>query len=59
MIVDLNLNGKQVLVVGGGNESARKVEALLTQQCNILVIAEKVVSSIQHCFDKGKIELEK
>jgi precorrin-2 dehydrogenase / sirohydrochlorin ferrochelatase len=55
MIVDLNLVGKRVLVVGGGNESSRKVEALLSQQCKIFVIAEKVELSIKQYADEGKI----
>ena len=58
MIIDLNLKEKQVLVVGGGNESARKVEALLTQQCDIIVVAEKVEKSIKQHVDAGKIILE-
>ena len=58
MIIDLNLKRKQVLVVGGGNESARKIEALLTQQCDIIVVAEKVEKSIKQHADAGKIILE-
>ena len=58
MIVDLNLIGKRVLVVGGGTESSRKVEALLSQQCEIFVVAEKAEQSIKHCADDGKITLE-
>jgi precorrin-2 dehydrogenase/sirohydrochlorin ferrochelatase len=58
MIIDLNLKGKQVLIVGGGVESSRKVEALLSQQCNITVVAEKVEKIIKDYADKGKISLE-
>ena len=58
MIIDLNLKGKLVLVVGGGNESTRKVEALLSQQCDIVVVAEKVEKSIKRYADAGKIILE-
>ena len=58
MIIDLNLKGKQVLVVGGGNESARKVEGLLTQHCEIIVIAEKVENSIKEHAEAGKLTLE-
>ena len=58
MIIDLNLKKKQVLIVGGGNESARKVEALLSQQCKITVVAEKVDNNIKQYADIGKIELE-
>jgi len=58
MIIDLNLKGKQVLIVGGGVESSRKVEALLSQQCNITVVAEKVEKAIKDHAEKGKISLE-
>ena len=58
MIIDLILKNKQVLIVGGGNESARKVEALLTQQCDIIVVAERVDKSIKQHADDGKITLE-
>ena len=58
MIIDLNLKGKQVLIVGGGVESSRKVEALLSQQCNITVVAEKVEKAIKDHAEKGKIFLE-
>ena len=58
MIIDLNLKDKQVLIVGGGIESSRKVEALLSQQCNITVVAEKVEKVIKDYAEKGKISLE-
>jgi precorrin-2 dehydrogenase/sirohydrochlorin ferrochelatase len=58
MIIDLNLKGKQVLIVGGGVESSRKVEALLSQQCKITVVAEKVEKIIKDYAEKGKISLE-
>ena len=58
MIIDLNLKNRQVLVVGGGNEAARKVEALLTQNCDIIVVAEKVEKSIKDHADSGEILLE-
>ncbi len=58
MIVDLNLIGKRALVIGGGNESSRKVEALLSQQCKIFVVAEKAEQSIKNYADEGKILLD-
>ena len=57
MIVDLNLTGKRALVIGGGNESCRKVEALLSQQCEIIVVAEKAKQSIIDHAKIGKITL--
>ena len=58
MIVDLNLIGKRALVIGGGNESSRKVEALLSQQCKIFVVAEKAEQSITNYADEGKVSLD-
>ena len=58
MIVDLNLIGKRGLVIGGGNESSRKVEALLSQQCKIFVVAEKAEQSIKNYSDEGKVSLD-
>jgi precorrin-2 dehydrogenase / sirohydrochlorin ferrochelatase len=58
MIVDLNLIGKRVLVIGGGNESSRKVGALLLQQCMIYVVAEKAEKSIKNYSKEGKILLD-
>ena len=58
MIVDLNLIGKRALVIGGGNESSRKVEGLLSQQCKIFVVAEKAEQSIKNYADEGKVSLD-
>ena len=58
MIVDLNLIGKRALVIGGGNESSRKVVALLSQKCKIFVVAEKAEQSIKNYADKGKVSLD-
>jgi len=58
MIVDLNLIGKRALVIGGGNESSRKVEALLSQQCKIFVVAEKAEQSIKNYAKEGKVSLD-
>ena len=58
MIVDLNIIGKRALVIGGGNESSRKVEALLSQQCKIFVVAEKAEQSIKNYADEGKVSLD-
>ena len=57
MIVDLNLTGKTTLVIGGGDESCRKIEALLSQQCEIIVVAEKAKQSIYDHAKNGKITL--
>ena len=58
MIVDLNLKGKRVLVVGGGSEAVRKVEGLLTQDCEVIVAADKVAEEIRAWAGDGKIQLD-
>jgi precorrin-2 dehydrogenase/sirohydrochlorin ferrochelatase len=59
LIVDLHLKGNLVIVVGGGNEALKKVESLLTQDCKILVISDKVNFKIKNFADIKKIQLKK
>lgn len=59
MIVDLNLTGKKVLVIGGGTEGFRKVRGLLGQNCKIIVICQHVNSNLRELFENGKIEVIK
>ena len=57
MIIDLNLFGKRAVVVGAGREAARKVESLLAEDCEVVVIAESVVDVIQRWADEQKVTL--
>ncbi len=59
VIVDLNLRGNLVIVVGAGQEGQKKVNSLLTQDCKILVISDSVNKQIQSLAKAGKIELRK
>lgn len=59
MIVDLNLKGKHVLVIGGGTEGVRKVNALLGQGCRITVISSRVNRYLREQEKAGKIEIVK
>lgn len=59
MIVDLNLNGKNVLVIGGGVEGYRKVRGLLGQNCKITVVSDRTNSNLRTLSDEGKINLIK
>ena len=59
MIVDLNLKGKNVLVAGGGSEASRKVEALLSQDCGVIVVTEAPDPQILSRAEEGKITLIK
>jgi precorrin-2 dehydrogenase / sirohydrochlorin ferrochelatase len=59
LIVDLNLKGNLVIVVGGGNEGLKKVNALLTQDCKILVISDSTNREIEKYVKQKKIEFKK
>ncbi len=59
MIVDLNLKGKLVIVVGAGNEGLKKINSLLTQDCKILVISDSGDEQIINFVENGKIEFIK
>ena len=59
MIVDLNLNDKTVIVIGGGNEAQKRINSLLKQGCEILVISDSVNSQINKLAKTKKIKLKK
>jgi len=59
MIVDLNLNDKTVIVIGGGNEAQKRINSLLKQDCEILVISDSVNSQINKLVKAKKIKLKK
>ena len=59
MIVDLNLQDKKVIVIGGGKEAQKRINSLLTQECEILVISDSVSSQINKLVKTKKIRLKK
>ena len=59
MIVDLNLKGNLVIVVGGGQEGLRKINSLLTQDCKILLISDKTNQQIANYVKQRKITFKK
>ena len=59
MIVDLNLTGKHVIVIGGGVEGSRKVRGLLGQNCRITVVSERLNSYLEELSNNKKIEIIK
>ncbi len=58
MIIDLDLKGKQVVVIGAGKEARRKVDSLFTQDCEIIVVAERIGEEISKWSDAGKLTLK-
>ena len=59
MIIDLNLKGNLVIVVGGGAEGMKKVNSLLTQDCKILVVSDKVNTQLSNYIKQRKITFKK
>ena len=42
MIIDLDLNNKNILVVGAGTEGFKKAKLLFEHKCNITIISERI-----------------
>ena len=59
MIVDLNVNNKKAVVIGGGTEGLRKVHGLLDQGCEITVITSRLNNELRSMSHHRKIKLIK
>jgi precorrin-2 dehydrogenase/sirohydrochlorin ferrochelatase len=59
LLVDLNLNGKQVIIIGGGTEGLRKLRGLQDQNCEIILVTNRLNKMIKGLQDKKKLSLRK
>lgn len=59
MLVDLNLKGKKVIIIGGGTEGVRKLRGLEYQNCEIIVITNRPNKLIKRLHNEGRISLRK
>lgn len=59
MIIDLNLQGKKIIVVGGGNEAEKRIKSILNQNCEIIVISDSVNTRITKWAKAKKIKSKK
>jgi precorrin-2 dehydrogenase/sirohydrochlorin ferrochelatase len=59
LIVDLNVYNKKAIVIGGGTEGLRKINGLLGQDCEIMVITSRLNSELKKLMSDGKINLIK
>ena len=59
MIVDLNLQSKKIIIVGGGNEAQKRINSLLKQECDIIIISDSVNSYIVKLAKTKKIKIIK
>ena len=53
MIIDLNLKGRNILVVGAGMEGAKRIKSLSMQDCKIIIISETVNESLYEIEGKN------
>jgi len=58
MILDLDLNDKQVIIVGGGPEAHRKIMSFLDAGSKILVVSKNFLNEIRSLYDLKKIHLK-
>jgi len=59
MIINLNLEGKKIIVVGGGNEAEKRIKSILNEKCEIVVISDSVNTQISKLVKTNKIILKK
>jgi len=59
LIVDLNVNNKKAIVIGGGTEGLRKIKGLLDQDCEITVITSRLNAQLNKLMSDEKINLIK
>jgi len=59
MIIHLNIQGKLVIIVGGGNEALKRIRALLKENCKILVISNMINNQIKTLVKNKKIQFKK
>jgi precorrin-2 dehydrogenase/sirohydrochlorin ferrochelatase len=59
MIVDLNIQGKTVIVIGGGKEAQKRINSLVKQDCKITVISDSISTEINKLAKSKKIKLKK
>ena len=59
MIINLNLHGRLVIVLGGGNEALKRINSLLKEDCQILVISNTINNQIKTLVKNKKIEFKK
>ena len=59
MIVDLNLQGKKIIIIGGGNEAQKRINSVLKQECVITVLSDSINSQISKLVKSKKIKFVK
>jgi len=59
MIIHLNLKGRLVIVIGGGDEALKRINSLLRENCQIIVISNAINNQIKTLVKNKKIKFKK
>ena len=59
MIINLNLHGRLVIILGGGNEALKRINSLLKEDCQILLISRAINNQIKMLVKNKKIGFKK
>ena len=59
MIINLNLENKKIIVIGGGNEAEKRIKSLLNEKCEIIVISDSINGSISKLVKTKQVKLKK
>ena len=59
MIINLNLENKKIIVIGGGREAEKRIKSLLNEKCEIIVISDSINGSISKLVKTKQVKLKK
>lgn len=59
MLIDLKINGKTIIVVGGGEEAYRKTQSVIDSGATIWVVSKDFSSGIEKLAEEKKLALVK
>ncbi len=59
MIINLNLENKKIIVIGGGSEAEKRMKSLLNEKCEIIVISDSINEAISKLVKTKQVKLKK
>ena len=59
MIINLNLENKKIIVIGGGSEAEKRIKSLLNEKCEITIISDSINEAISKLVKTKQVKLKK
>ena len=59
MIINLNLENKKIIVIGGGSEAEKRIKSLLNEKCEITIISDSINAAISKLVKTKQVKLKK